>query len=357
MTPYADRVRRLRAKTRRLKADAYLLTSPPNIRYITGFTGEDSAVLVTPEEVILLTDGRFGEQAVEECPGARVVLRHRGLAAMVATVARKQRLRRILLAAPNVSLAFHQQLAAGLSRRRLQSTRDHVLELRMIKDAGEIAAIRRAIATAEKAFSLIDGALTEQDYARKLEDRMRRLGAQGAAFETIAAIGPRAALPHARPTKTRISGDKPMLVDWGASQDGYSSDLTRVRSSRRICSQWGRVYRIVSEAALKAMAVVRPGISAHQVDTVARRHIERAGYGGAFLHSLGHGVGLQVHELPAIAPRSRVILKTGMVFTIEPGIYIPGELGIRIEDMMLVIPSGGKRLTRLARRAEAWRLA
>jgi len=357
MAKVPTRLGLLRAKIKRLRADSFLILARSNLRYITGFTGEDSAAVVTPDETILFTDGRFRDQAAEECPAVRVVLRPKGMTEALAAEAKRLRLRRIAFASSSIMLSFYQRLKELLGPRRLLAAKDIILNLRMVKDEGEVEAIIGALRVSEKAFMEVRIGGTEKETAWRLENRMRVLGAESEAFETIAAAGERAALPHARPTDQRITGREALLIDWGARVGGYNSDLTRVWAPRKIPSEWGRIYRVVSDAALKAVEALKPGVSARDVDSIARRHIEKAGYGKAFLHSLGHGVGLDVHELPGIGPYSRHKLLPGMVVTIEPGIYLAGKFGIRIEDMFLITAHGAKKLSTLSRRAETWRLS
>jgi len=351
-----SRVERLRAKLKRLGADSFFVASPESVRYITGFTGADSGALVTPDETILVTDSRFRDQAPQECPGVRVVLRRRTLAEATANLAKKLRLRRLAFAAERISHRTWQVFEKILGRSSLISAKDLVLTMRMVKDKGELARIERALRVAEDAFRQVSSGRTESDFARRLDDRMRRLGAQDRAFETIVAAGARAALPHATATDAAITGREPVLVDWGARVAGYNSDLTRLRAPHRIHSAWKKLYKLVNEAGLRAIEGARPGMRACQLDAIARKRIERGGFGKAFLHGLGHGVGLSVHELPVVGPRSRVVLRPGMVLTVEPGVYLPGEIGIRVEDMILITPDGARRLGGLSRRLESLRL-
>jgi len=352
-----DRRRKLRDELKALKVDAFLATDRANVRYLTGFTGEDSAAIVAPDSAILVTDSRFRTQAKEECRGVRVVARRKGLAETCAREVRKLGPVRLALASAKTSLATYQALAAELGKRRLRPGQDVAQRIRMIKDDAEILAIRRAIEVAERAFARTHTGRTEKEFARKIDDQMRRLGAESSAFETIVAAGQRAALPHARPTKARITGAEPLLIDWGASVDGYNSDLTRMRTPTRIRREFGGLYSAVDEVGMRAMEAAKPGITAGKLDSLARNPLKAKGLAKAFTHSLGHGVGMAVHESPVIGPRADTVLKPGMVITIEPGIYLPGRLGIRIEDMVLITGDGAKRLTTLSRNIRAWRLS
>ena len=228
---------------------------------------------------------------------------------------------------------------------------DRVERLRMVKDEWELGQIREAIAIAERAFTAFRAMLrpddTESDLANRMEALVRHCGGQATCFPTIVAVGERAALPHAPPTARRVGTSELLLVDWGV--DGplsYKSDLTRVLTAHIISSKLKEVYAVVLEAQVRAIRAVRPGVKAQSVDAEARAAIAEAGYGEFFGHGLGHGIGLQVHEGPAVRPLSETVLEAGMVFTVEPGVYLPGWGGVRIEDDVLVTSDGCEVLTR-----------
>ena len=226
--------------------------------------------------------------------------------------------------------------------------------LREIKDESEIAAIREAIRFAERAFAMLRAGLregeSEKDTADALEGYLRRCGATGASFPPIVAVGVNSALPHARPTTTtRIGQDDFVLIDWGATGRPYKSDLTRVLVTGKVTPKFEAIYRTVLTALERGIAAIRPGVKAHDVDAEARSVIEEAGFGRFFDHGLGHGLGMDIHEAPRVRKGSNVVLEPGMVFTVEPGIYLPDWGGIRIEDDVLVTPDGCEVLSRLPR--------
>jgi Xaa-Pro aminopeptidase len=333
-----------------LKADALLVSALPNIRYLTGFTGDNALLLDTPDSPTLFTDPRFTIQAVEEC-SCKVRIASKGpLEAAAVEVIGRKKLKRIGFEASrlayDVYLRMKQSLPLGVTLKPLAGV---VEKLRMIKSAEEIARIRRSVLTNSHAFETtirsIRPGVSEASIAAKLEFEMRRRGAERAAFDTIVAAGDRSALPHARPTARVIAKDELLLIDMGACQDGYMSDMTRVLFTGRPGARVKQMYSAVAQAQLAAIDAVRPGVSAAHVDRKARQVLESAGFGKAFVHSTGHGLGLEIHEPPRIGKRDRTKLEARMVITIEPGAYVRGFGGIRIEDTVLVTDNGCEILT------------
>ena len=255
-----------------------------------------------------------------------------------------------------MTVGLREQIAEKLPKVKLVTTSGLVEKLRLIKDKYEIERLRKAVWQAEKAFAVLRSTLrpemTEKEAADELEHQFRLFGAKDASFPSIVAVGPRAALPHATPGRKRIGDDDFVLVDWGANEGLYKSDLTRVVVTGRISPKLERIYRIVLEAQTRAIAAIRPGILAHEVDNVARAFIAKAGFGRRFRHGLGHGLGLLVHEGPRLAVKNKTVLRPGMVVTVEPGIYLPGWGGVRIEDDVLVTRSGHEVLTHVPKRLE-----
>jgi len=256
---------------------------------------------------------------------------------------------KLSIEADSMSVGVRDRLHEALPAVELVGSSGMVEHLRQRKDSDEIEQIRQAMRYAEKAFAVLRASLhpdkTEKQVADELEYQLRVFGARGCSFPTIVAAGPRAALPHARATCQRLEGHVLVLVDWGADGWLYKSDLTRVLVTGRISPKLERLYRVVLQAQQQAIAALRPGVVAHDVDRVAREVIEAAGYGRYFGHGLGHGLGLEVHEAPRLAAKSQVVLQPGMVVTVEPGIYLPGWGGIRIEDDVLVTRSGHEVLS------------
>ena len=333
-----------------LKIDALLISAPPNVRYLSGFTGDNGLLLVTADSQTLFTDPRFTIQAAEECACPVVTVSKTPLDQAALQTIRKRRWKRIGFEASRISYEMHARLNEALPKKVAFKPIGPVVEKRrMIKSDDEIARIRRSVLTNSEAFekatkSIRPGA-RENDIAAELEYQMRRLGAEKAAFETIVAMGPRSALPHAQPTGRKLGSNELLLIDMGACQDGYMSDMTRVlflgRPSRRVRS----MYNAVLKAQLAAIDAVRPGVTAAHVDRAARRVLESEGLGKTFVHSTGHGLGLEIHEGPRLGRRDKTKLEAGMAITIEPGAYVRDFGGIRIEDTVLVTKTGCEVLT------------
>lgn len=350
----------LRRLCRRRGVGAALLTDRRSVRYFSGFTGEDSFLLVGRRWARLLTDGRFAEQARIECPRLKAVVRSGRMINAIASALAGRRVRRLGIEGNDMTVAFKAVVDRGIAPAKTKPFGGEIESLREVKDSGELSAIRRALRAAEGAFSALLGGgakgfagRTEREVAAELDYRMRLAGADGAAFETIVAAGPHAALPHYRPAGSRIRRGQPILIDWGAVVDGYCCDLTRVVFLGRIPPPIAQVYEVVLRAQAAGIRAVGPGVACGSADGAARAVIERAGYGKAFAHGLGHGIGLDVHEGPRVGRGTRQRLRAGMVVTVEPGVYIPGVGGVRIEDDVLVTPAGRRRMSSLPRDLKA----
>ncbi len=355
---FASRRDRLRIAFRKAGIDALLVTDYTNVTYLTGFTGDDSYLVVRGDGETIVSDPRYTTQLGEECPGVDLEIRPPGRGIMQATarLLRRGGIHRLGIEADSMTVGFRDRLATRLPKVTLTPVSGAVEKLRQVKDREEVALIRQAARQAEKGFEALRHTLrremSEKQAADELEHQMRLFGAKEAAFPTIMAVGPRAALPHASPTEQPIGGDDFVLIDWGANGGLYRSDLTRVLVTAKISPKFERVYRVVLQAQLRAIAAVRPGAIAHEVDSVARKVIAKAGFGRRFRHGLGHGLGLQVHEGPRLAVNNPTVLRPGMVVTVEPGIYLPGWGGVRIEDDVLVTRNGCEVLTNLPKRLE-----
>lgn len=355
MSRFTQRRAKLHRKLKQAGADALLVTNFKNVTYLTGFTGDDSYLIEASSQSLLISDPRYETQLAEECPGLEVHLRGpgEGMSAAVATTIGLLKPQHLAIEAGSMTVALYETIAKTTKSVSLVSTTGLVETLREIKDQDEIKSIRQAIDFAERAFAVVRESLvadqTEKQVADEIEYQMRRFGARGASFEPIVAVGSNAALPHAHPTGRRI-GDSPLLlIDWGASGPLYKSDLTRTLATDKISTKLERVYRVVLTAQAAAIAAIRPGASAHEVDTVARNVIAKAGFGRHFGHSLGHGIGLDIHEGPRLAQNQHRPLKAGMVITVEPGIYLPGWGGVRIEDDVLVTRTGHQVLSHVGK--------
>ena len=349
---------KLRRAVKKAGADAVLVTNFTNVTYLTGFTGDDSYLLVRLDGDVLLTDGRYTTQLGEECPGLELAVRSPGvkLVEIIARVVRRAKIGRLAVEGDSMTLSSRDAIAAKLPRVELAPTSGLVERLRMTKDKQEIAMLREAVQYAEKAFGVVRASFrpdkTEKQIADELECQLRLFGAASSSFATIVGVGPRAALPHATVTDRPISSSDFVLIDWGADGGLYKSDLTRVLVTGRISPKLERVYRVVLEAQHVGIEAIRPGVIAEEVDRAARQVISEAGFGRYFGHGLGHGLGLDVHEAPRLAADSRVVLRPGMVVTVEPGIYLPGWGGVRIEDDVLVTRTGHEVLTSVPKELE-----
>lgn len=353
---YLMRRARLRRAIKQYTVEAFLVTDPLNVRYLTGFTGEESYLLIGKERELLLTDSRFEAALAEEMPDFPALIRRPGQTMTQAIVkgmlnfAPVGRSYRLGAESDSMTLTLFRRLEDQLKNATLFPIKAEVEKLRQIKDRSEVAAIRRSIQSAIRAFQSLRGELapdwTETSVRNELEYRMRRFGAEDAGFSTIAAVGERAALPHAVPTNRKLLGAESLLIDWGAKRDGYVSDLTRVLIlTKKPSDLLRRVYETVFKAQKAAIRAIRPGVAAEKVDLAARRVIERAGFAKAFNHGLGHGLGLAVHDGGGLSIGNKMTLAPGMVLTVEPGIYLPGRLGVRIEDDVLVTNDGCEVLT------------
>ncbi len=351
MSRYAARRDRLRKELGRAEVETLLVTNFINVTYLTGFTGDDSYLLITPTTEIILSDPRYVTQLAEECPGLDGHIRPPGETMLDGTVKviGKAKSRRVGVEGESMTVGFREKLAEKVKELELVTTHGLVEKLRMIKDAEEVEEIRFAVTVAEKAFAVIRASLrpeqTEKEVGDALENQMRLFGGRGASFPPIVAVGDRAALPHYRPGGRRIGDDAFVLIDWGAKGRLYMSDLTRVLVTAKIPPKLAKIYQVVLAAQEKAIAAIRPGLICEDIDAVARGVIEKAGFGKQFGHGLGHGIGLEIHEAPRFAKGQKVKLEPGMVLTVEPGIYFPGFGGVRIEDDILVTRSGCEVLT------------
>ncbi len=348
---YAKRIAQVREQMQRHKLDGYLILNRQDQYWLTGFTGEDGGVLLTPRAIVLLTDGRFGETATREAPFAKKIIRKkRGPEATVQEIHR-YRLRSVGYDPGHMTVQVFNGLKRLLAPTRLMAAGNLVGAMREIKSPQEVKRIRHAIDVAQRAFRKIEKwarpGLTERRVAAKLIYEMQALGAEGPSFTPIVASGPNASLPHYEPGSRNLRDGEPVLIDWGARVDWYVSDLTRMLWIGSIPRRIRKLYDVVRAAHDGAIDAVRPGVKAADVDKVARNIIRKAGFGKQFTHGLGHGIGLDVHEAPSLGRTAAGELKPGMVVTIEPGIYIPGVCGVRLEDDVLVTKTGCEVLSDL----------
>lgn len=341
--------------------DALIVTNLSNVRYLTGFTGSAGVLVVTEGRAVLTTDGRYRTQSVEQvaAAGAEVEVVVGGVQAQRQAV--KDVLAssgRVGLEADDVTWAASRRWAEELEGVEMVATAGLVEGLREVKDAGEIARMEQAAAIADDALADVlpllhrspDQPLTETRLALELDTAMRRRGAEGTAFETIVASGPNSAKPHHRPVDRVIGAGEAVVIDFGAVFDGYRSDMTRT-----FCvggepeGELARVFEVVTQSQADGVASVRAGAEAKHVDAVCRDVIARAGWADAFEHGTGHGVGLDIHEAPTVSPLGTAILSPGTIVTVEPGVYLPGTGGVRIEDTLVVTEDGSRPLTKFTK--------
>ena len=350
------RLARLRERMDELEVDAFLVSAPENRRYLSGFTGSNGVLVITRADALLATDFRYIEQARAESP-AFAVRRMRGGEPWLPKVATDLAIERLGFEADDLTVARLMRFQRELDESdyaldvEFVETFSVIEKVRAVKDADELELLARAVQIADDALAAvraeIEPGMTERDVAWALHRRMRELGAEGPSFDTIVAAGANGALPHHRADDTPIRPGDGVVIDMGADFDGYRSDLTRTFvAGAEPDDKFREIYDIVLEAQLAAIDAAKPGMTGEELDAVARQVIADAGYGEEFGHGLGHGVGLAIHERPMVVPTSKDVIEDGMIFTIEPGIYIPGWGGVRIEDIVVMEGGVAKVLTR-----------
>lgn len=345
------RTDRLRGRFDDAGVDALVVTNLQNVRYLTGFTGSAGVLALTRSGALLTTDGRYRTQSAEEVAAA-------GAAVEIfvgALAAQRDAVKAFVSDAAHVGLeadhvSWSDSRLFGELVGEVVPTTGLVEALREIKDEGEIDRVARAAGIADAALgevlAMLSSGVTEAELALALDTAMRRNGAESPAFETIVASGPSSAKPHHRPTQRSIGRGEPVVVDFGATFEGYRSDMTRTFSvGGDPEGELARVFAVVRDSQAAGVAAVAPGVGAKDVDAVCRGVIEKAGWGERFEHGTGHGVGLDIHEAPTVSPLGTAILAPGMIVTVEPGIYLPGTGGVRIEDTLVVTAGGSRPLT------------
>jgi Xaa-Pro aminopeptidase len=330
------------------RTNAFLATALPNVRYLTGFTGSNAALLLTGERALLFTDPRYRTQASRESD-CEIRIAKGPLSREIAIAVERLGLKSVAFERNRIGFEEHQALTEALAGVRLKPLTGAVEALRMVKSAGEIDAIKNSVRlnslALDQALRHFKASMTEVDLAAEIEYRMRRLGADGTAFDTIVASGERTALPHAHPVAGPIQRDQLLLIDMGANFAGYASDMTRTFGLGNLDAKIRRMYKAVLESQLAAIDAVKPGVSCAQVDRAARGVLRGYGFEKLFVHSTGHGLGLEIHERPRVGRKEAAKLEPGMAITIEPGVYQEGIGGIRIEDTVVVTTHGCEILT------------
>ncbi len=352
---FADRLRRLRASFSGLGADAILVSSLPNIRYLCGFTGSSGLLLIESSGGTFFTDSRYTFQAGEEVAGAGIHIAKQGLLRAAGEALRRRRgHRRVAFSPSSLTVSQKQALEAAAGKgMRWVSDQSAVEKLRCVKDASELACMQEAADIIGRVFEavvpLIRPGITELELAAEIEHEMKRRGASGASFETIVASGARSAWPHAQPSSKPLRKRELVVLDQGAILRGYCSDMTRTVFLGKAPSRVRKLYQAVLDAQHAAKSIIRPGLKAGDVDRAARAVLRHAGLVRYFTHSTGHGLGLEVHEMPRLGKGEEFVLQEGMVVTVEPGVYVEGLGGIRIEDDVVVTPQGAVDLTNAPR--------
>lgn len=345
-----DYIRRINA-LRELFDSAYqglLLTNLNNVRYLCGFSGSCGMLLVTKKEAVFFTDFRYQEQSAREIGNAAEIIVFKNN--QIETVLKRVRKARIKSLGVEKSLSIRQFMAYGEEfKGEMIPVEGLVEQLRQIKDAEELKSLKKAFSLADNAFAelmkIIKPGMTETEVAAHLEFFMKVSGSQAPSFDTIIASGPNSSCPHAQPSERKLKKGEMVKIDFGAVYGGYHSDMTRTVFLGKATPKFKNIYAIVLEAQQKAIAAIKPGVVCKDVDAVARKVITDAGYGENFGHGLGHSLGLEVHEAPALSVRCDDKIRPGVAFTVEPGIYLPGWGGVRIEDVFLVKEKGLLRLT------------
>jgi Xaa-Pro aminopeptidase len=349
------RLRKLRTPIAEKELNALLISQPENIRYLSGFTGSSGWLLISGQKAILATDFRYVEQAKEESPEFEIFQTKQELRDWLPGLVSDSGWHKLGFDANFISYDSFHKLSDAIKTKQINlelvPTTGIVEQLRSIKEPEELGFIIKAVELADAAFehakAIIRPGITEKEAAWEIEKFLRQKGSEGLPFEIIVASGPNSALPHAKPIEKIINSGEPVLIDMGARISGYCSDFSRTLFSGKADKIFQEIYNVVLEAQAAAIEGIKPGMDASQADQLARGIIEQAGFGDAFGHSLGHGVGLAVHELPTIGPSSSYSLADGMVFTIEPGIYLAGQGGVRIEDMVVLENGKAKVLSKV----------
>jgi Xaa-Pro aminopeptidase len=343
----AKRIRAVRGQMDKKKIRFLLVIKPANVIYITGFLGEDSWAAIAKGRVYLLTDSRYTEQAQKECPSCKIIDRAGPMADAVANLIKKLKSVRTVAVEDSVSMADFERLKKTV-KARLRTTAGIIEKVRSIKDESEIAIIKSAAAISAKALEqtlpYIKPGITESELAGMLDFQIHKLGARNS-FETIVAFGPNSSRPHHQPSRRKLKKKDAVLIDFGARYKGYCSDITRCFVIGGMTDFYKKVYDVVEQAQAAAIKTIKAGVKLTQVDAAARKVIDKSDL-PVYSHGTGHGFGLEIHEDPFLKPDGKGKLKAGQVLTIEPGIYMPSKLGIRIEDDILVTETGCKILSR-----------
>ena len=344
---FKKRIRQIRGLLSDKNIDSLIVTSSANVTYTTGFSGDDSWAVIAPKAVYLVTDSRYSEQAETECQNCKIIERTAPISQAAANLIKKSKSVETIAVEDKISFAEYKNIKKNI-KSRLKTTSRLIESVRTCKDKGEIACIKKAVKIAKHALSnsrrYIKAGITENELAGILNLQIRKLGAKNS-FETIVAFGSNASRAHHQPTNRKLKPNDTILIDWGVKYKGYCSDITRCLTIGKTTKIYNKAYKAVEKAQLAAIAMIRDGIDIQQVDSAARKVIAENNL-PVYGHGTGHGIGIEYHELPTLAKNVKGKLKVGQVITVEPGVYIPGKLGIRIEDDVLVTKAGCQIITR-----------
>ena len=354
-----ERTEQMVAQLAEKELDAVLISTPENRRYLSGFTGSAGWLLLTKGQAVLATDFRYTEQAGSQAPDYQVIQVKGGGWGWLVELLKAGGVRRLGFESQHMTVAAYQSLLdalkedPGLGKTSLVPTSGLTEGLRIIKDQQELVLLQKAIDASDAAMTAvcatIQPGMTEREVAWRMEVAMREFGADAPSFDTIVAAGPNGAMAHHRPTDRPIQAGEPIVIDMGARAGGYCSDITRTVVVGEPDEMFRKIYDIVLGAQLTAIHTVKPGLTGEECDGLSRSVIAEAGYGDNFGHSLGHGVGLAVHENPRVGPKATDVLKPDMVFTVEPGIYITGWGGVRIEVIVILRDGGATPMSKAAK--------
>lgn len=344
------RLERIKKILQKRNIDAFIALHPPNISYMVGFQAEDSSLVIKQDKVFLITDYRYSTEYRNLLQGGNIhiIAIEKSFSHTLKKLAKDLHIKNAAFENNTIRLSSYQKLK-DIFGTQLIPTKKIIENLRIIKDEGEVCRIKQAISITLRTFQFIKKtlkpAMKETELAAEIERYIRLEGAQGASFDIIVASGPNSSFPHAKKTERKFCTNEPVLIDMGVDFKGYKSDLTRVFFLGTMSPQFKKIHSIVKTAQERAIRLIQPGIPIGVIDKAARQYIKKQGFGDCFWHSLGHGVGLEVHEQPRIAPRNKALLKEGMIFTVEPAIYLDNKFGVRIEDIVRVTAKGSEVLS------------
>lgn len=349
MTAIEKRLKNLRSKIRKSEADAVLVTKRENYMYLSGFTGSMAYLVITDSKAVLITDFRYTEQAAGQAPEYSIIQYRGSITSALKEVLEDNKIEKLAFEDFSMTVSTYTELREKLGIKGFVPFGTAIEELRQIKDEGELGTIRRAVEIADETFKYILGSIkpgiTEVELAAEMEYHMKKLGAVGPSFETIVASGKRASMPHGVASEKKLETGDVITLDFGALYNGYCSDMTRTVFLGKPDKELARIYGIVLDAQLKSLDGVKRGRTGKEIDLIARKIIADAGFGDNFGHGLGHAVGLEIHEEPRLSMTGVTKMKDGMVVTVEPGIYVNGLGGVRIEDMVVVKGDSPLKLT------------